>query len=86
MMKSSLKIFENFFVVLPESLNFILVLPERMQQMVGLSLLGAFIYLVQLVGFDGGFFGAQDQHGSTRLHEAALRGLYPMVIKTVLNI
>lgn len=42
-----------------------------MQQFFGFGLLGAFIYLVQLVGFDG---GPQDRHGSTQLHDAALRG------------
>lgn len=43
-----------------------------MQQFFGWGLLGAFVYLVQLVGFDGGF---QDRHGSTQLHDAALRGM-----------
>ena len=42
-----------------------------MQQTFSWGLLGAFIYLVQLLAFDG---GAEERHGSTRLHEAALRG------------
>lgn len=43
-----------------------------MQQVMGWGILGFFIYLVQLVGFDA---GAQDRHG-TQLHSAALRGNY----------
>lgn len=59
----------------------LIVLPERMQQVMGWGILGFFVYLVQLVGFDG---GAQDRHG-TQLHSAALRGNYWELAK-MLNI
>lgn len=54
-----------------------------MQQTFSWGLLGAFVYLVQLLAFDG---DAEYRHGSTRLHEASLRGTSEEQYTNIANI